>query len=322
MPTVVCASTPTVVTWSGPCPLAPPVIAASFSSKGDLVVAAGGREAKRWSAATWARLYTLRLPGRATSATFSRDGRLLLTTSLGGSTVWSTASGRRLATLESRPVVRGAISPSGNLVATLDRVSLPKRARVRVFDSRGGACSTSSRRRPSWKVPSSLRAVACWRRRASGARTSGTPAAAAVSALVCSTGRALRPTQSSARTASCSRSLQSDRRHPLSGTWQAERRRSSFRAIGTQRSPVAWRPDGRFIADASRDRTVFVWAVEGPESDQRVGDLVGHGDAVGAIAGAPTGARSSAGAPITLRGSGTRSSTRSCAYSEPTAGVC
>src|SRR5207237_586194 len=81
------------------------------------------------------RLATFRLPGSATSATLSRDGRLLLTTTGRGSTLWHANTGHHLATLEKRAARAGAFSPDGHLVATLDT---GKRPGARVFDTRTG----------------------------------------------------------------------------------------------------------------------------------------------------------------------------------------
>jgi WD40 repeat protein len=47
---------------------------------------------------------------------------------------------------------------------------------------------------------------------------------------------------------------------------------------------VAWSPDGRYVVDASRDRTSFVWQVSGVEQGQRVASLVGHTGAVTSVA--------------------------------------
>src|SRR5258707_882169 len=52
----------------------------------------------------------------------------------GGSTVWRADTGRSVAVLERRAATKGAFSPDGRLVATLDA---GKHA-VRVFDSRTG----------------------------------------------------------------------------------------------------------------------------------------------------------------------------------------
>jgi WD40 repeat protein len=47
---------------------------------------------------------------------------------------------------------------------------------------------------------------------------------------------------------------------------------------------VAWSPDGRFVADASGDRTAFVWEVRGVQQGERVAELVGHRGAVTSVA--------------------------------------
>jgi WD40 repeat protein len=52
---------------------------------------------------------------------------------------------------------------------------------------------------------------------------------------------------------------------------------------------VAWSPDGRFLADASRDRTVDVYMIQEPTLALRLGSLVGHSSGVTAVAWSPNG---------------------------------
>ena len=52
---------------------------------------------------------------------------------------------------------------------------------------------------------------------------------------------------------------------------------------------VAWSPDGRFVADASSDRTADVFAVEGFDIGRQVASLAGHSAAVTSVAYSPDG---------------------------------
>ena len=74
--------------------------------------------------------------------------------------------------------------------------------------------------------------------------------------------------------------------------WDVARRTRLFFFAGHTNPllAVAWSPDGRFVADASGDRTSYVWEVEGVEQGQRVAKLVGHDGAVTSVAFSPDGA--------------------------------
>ena len=68
--------------------------------------------------------------------------------------------------------------------------------------------------------------------------------------------------------------------------WNVAKRTRLFFFVG-HTNPLlaaAWSPDGRFVADASGDRTSLVWEVEGVEQGQQVAKLVGHRGAVTSVA--------------------------------------
>jgi WD40 repeat protein len=266
--------------------IGPSVEEASFSPNGDLVVAAGGREASVWSVAGGTRLQTLHLPGVATSATFSPDGRLVLTTAArGGSAVWDTHAGRHLATLKQGPVSTGTFSPNGRLIATVD-ASEPHRARI--FDTSSGRLLhtlapgaspkgvelTGVEFSPNGRLlaTTSYQGTYLWNPRTGkrvGRRLEDKPGLVTVTkfspngALLAAAGQdgAVR-------------------------IWDVASGQPRF-FLPDHTEPIdalAWSPDGRFVADGSLDRTLHVWALEGPLSGQRVGDLVGHRGAVTSIA--------------------------------------
>jgi WD40 repeat protein len=262
------------------------VTSASFSPAGDRVVAAGGREARVWNVATGAPLRTLRLPGAVTSATFSPDGRLLLTTSWrGGSTVWRIATGQRLATLRQGPVLSGAFSPDGQLVATVDAT---KPYQAWVFDARSGsplhvlapeAELKGVEFSPDGQVLAtrSYHGTYLWDPR---------------------TGQSLGPRLDDGS------KLVTDVEFSPKGTmlaaagvdgsdriWNVATGKRLFYLPGHLGpvTAVTWSPDGRFVADASRDHTAFIWAIWGPLNSQVVGRLVDHRDAVTSIDYSPDG---------------------------------
>jgi WD40 repeat protein len=263
-----------------------PVAAASFSPDGRLVLAAGGREAGVWNAATGARLQSLRLTRAATSATFSPDARLVLTTSLGGATLWRTATGRRVALLQQRPVAAGTFSPGGRLVATLD-ASKP-RPRVRVFDGSGRLLHVLA---PN----AELEAVAF----SPDGRLLATASYKGTYLWDPRTGQKVRR-----RPLGDKPGLETDVEFSPDGhllavaeednavrIWDvATGQREFFLAHHTNPVvAVAWSPDGRFLADASRDRTADVYMVRKPTLALRLGSLVGHRNAVTGIAWSPDG---------------------------------
>jgi len=216
---------------------------------------------------------------------FSPDGRLLLTTSLGGSTVWRTATGRRVAELEHRPVRAGTFSSDGRLVATLD-ASKP-RPRVRVFDSSGRLLHVLA-------PPAELEGVAF----SPNGRLLATTSYLGTYLWNPRSGRRV------GRLLQDKPGLETDVEFSPDGAllavaeqdngvrvWDvASGERVFFLAHHTNPVvAVAWSRDGHFLADASGDGTVDVWKIEEPTIAQRLGSLVGHRSAVTAIAWSPDG---------------------------------
>ena len=267
-----------------------PVTAASFSPDGALVLGAAGREARLWSAATGEHLHTLHLPGAVTSASFSRDGRLLLTTTGRGTTVWQTDTGHSVSVLEKRAATKGAFSPDGRLVATLDA---GKHAPVRVFDSRTGRLLHVLAPRIGRK-PTELEGVAfspdnrilattgfqgtyLWNARSGrqlGRRLVDKPGVA--------TAAAFSPDSNLLAVAGQDGGVR---------IWDVAKgeRLFYFPAHNGPVLAVAWSPDGVFLADASTDRTVHVLSASGTLGGRVVGVLAGHGSAVRAVAWSPNG---------------------------------
>jgi WD40 repeat protein len=269
---------------------AAPVTAASFSPDGALVLGAAGRDAMLWSAATGERLHTLHLAGAVTSALFSRDGRVVLTTSGRGTTVWRTDTGQPVAVLERRAATKGAFSPDGRLVATLDA---GKHARARVFESRTGrllhvlapqidhkrvelegvAFSPDNR----LLATTGFKGTYIWNARSGkqfGRRLVDKPGV--------TTAAAFSPDGSLFAVAGQDGGVR---------IWDVATgdRLFYFPAHNGPVLAVAWSPDGLFLADASADRTVHVLSASGALGGRVVGNLVGHGSAVRAVAWSPNG---------------------------------
>ena len=259
---------------------------ASFSNDGRLVAAAGGSEASLWNAATGARLHTLRTRGPVTSATFSKNGRLLLTTAGGGSTVWRTATGRRVEVLEQRITLAGVFSPDGRLVATIDRAKHP---RARIFDVASGRLLHLLAPAPEAELEgvafspngrllatASFKGVFLWR------------SATGLQVGRLDDGPGL---ETDVEFSPNGAMLAVGRQDGATRIWDVAARERRFFLTGhpTAVRAVAWSPDGRLVADASADRTVTVWGVDGPLRNQVVGRLVGHGDAVTSLAWSPDG---------------------------------
>ena len=299
--------------------VAGPVAAASFSPDGALVLGAAGREAVLWRAGTGERLQTLHLPGAVTSAVFSRDGRVVLTTTARGATVWRTDTGRPVAVLEKRAAVKGAFSPDGGLVATLDAKTTHDRPHVRIFDARTGrllhVLAPTDRARGRRRF---LRTPPSWRRQASRARTSGMPGAAGRSALASSTGPAWPPTRPSARTAICSPSRPKTAAFG-SGIWRRVTVATSFRSHhfcprgrvepgwGASWRMPAWTGPCMCCRRTSPSEAAW-WAISSATVPL-----------CGQLPGGRTDARCSAAAQTARRDCGTPSSIKNCAPSEATA---
>jgi WD40 repeat protein len=264
-----------------------PVTAASFSPRGDLVVAAGDREATVWDVTAGTRLRTLQLPGTVTSASFSPTGRMLLTTAArGGSVVWRISTGERLTTLERGPVVTGTFSPDGRLVATLALSG--RRLAARIFDAHTGRLLHLLAPRAE------LRGV----RFSPNGRLLATRSLAGTYLWDPRTGKRVRPPLedrpglvTDAEFSPNSTMLAAAGQDGAVRVWDVETGERRF-FLPAHRNPVVavvWSPDGRFVADASQDRTGYVWEIEGNQSAQRLGSLVGHRGAVRSIAYSPDG---------------------------------
>ena len=250
-------------------------------------MAAGGREATVWDVAAGTRLRTLQLPGTATSATFSPNGRMLLTTTArGGSVVWRIATGERLATLERGPVVTGTFSPERSSGCNGRSVGAPSRS--------------AGLRRAHRPVAARARTAG----RAEGCRVLPEGPVAGDEELYGTYLWDPRTGQRVGRPLKDRPGLVTDAEFSPNGAmlaaagadgavrvWDVATGRRRF-FLPAHRNPVfavVWSPDGRFVADASGDRTAYVWGIEGNQRAQRVGSLVGHRGAVTSIAYSPDG---------------------------------
>jgi WD40 repeat protein len=267
-----------------------PVTSASFSPDGGLVLGAAGRVAMLWDAATGERFHTLHLPGVVTSALFSRDGRFLLTTTEHGSTVWRTDTGRAAAVLERRNATKGAFSPDGRLVATLEA---GKRARVRVFDARAGRLLYVLAPKIGGKRVE-LEGVAF----SPHNRLLATPGFVGTYLWNARSGRQVgrrlvdKPGVAKAAAFSPDGNLLAvagqDGGVRIWGVAKGDRR-FYFPLHNGSVDAIAWSPDGLFLADGSADRTVHVLSANGGLGGRLVGNLAGHGSGVSAVAWSPNG---------------------------------
>jgi len=258
-----------------------PVKAASFSPDGKLVLTAGGRAAIVWDAASGRRLRTLPQRGSATSATFSPGGRLVLTTSTGRTADVWRTSTGRLLRRLRHP---GAVF--GGAFSPDGRLVATVGAdrsghRARVFDARSG--------RLLHVLP---------RIGVTGATFSPDGRLLAETTYAGTflwrprEGRLVRVLDDGGGKVDAAAFSPDGTLLATAGEDGAVRvwtvddgdRLYYFSGHTNPVVAVAWSPDGRFLADASLDRTAHVSEVKGVEVGERVANLVGHRAGVTSIA--------------------------------------
>jgi WD40 repeat protein len=263
-----------------------PVEAASFSPDGKVVVTAAGHAVRLWDAASGKRLRTLPQHGSVTSASFSADGRLVLTTSTGRfAGVWRASTGRLLRTLHHPGAVfAGTFSPNGRLVATIgaDRA----RHRVWVFDSRSGRLLhvlprigvTGATFSPDGRLlaVASYHGTSLWRPQSGRSVRLLDDGGGKVNEAVFSPDGSLLATAGEDGAVRVWTVADGDRLYYFTGHTNPV-------------LAVAWSPDGRFLADASLDRTAHISEVEGVQVGERVATLGGHRAGLTSIAYSPDG---------------------------------
>jgi WD40 repeat protein len=269
-----------------------PVTAVSFAGHGGELLAASNRGTRIYSAdGTVVRT----LPGKASfspngkpvagAVSISKDGGLILETSPAGATIRRAATGRKVAALGPEPVVAGTFSPDGRLVAAIGGGL----GEVTIFDVRTGRPLHVLRRHdvksvrfsPDGKLLATAdhRGIDLWSPQ-SGRHVDllddGAPTKLMNDCEFSSDGKLLAAAGQDGAV----------RIWDIARHW----RRFYFTEHTNPLFAVAWSPDGRFVADASGDRSSFVWEVRGTAHGQRVAALTGDTSAVTSVAFSPDGA--------------------------------